>query len=59
MQQINFTGNLKRVKGGAMLFIIEETEETVSGFSKETVKALWSYFVLIQWLDIHGRFKLV
>ena len=40
MQQINFTGNLKRVKGGAMLFIIEETEETVSGFSKETVKAL-------------------
>ena len=38
MQQINFTGNLKRVKGGAMLLIIEETEETVSGFQKKQLK---------------------
>ena len=47
MKQITFTGNLKRGEGGAMLFIIEEREETVAGFSKETVKAFWSYFVLI------------
>ena len=30
-----------------MLFIIEETEKTVLGFSKETVKVIWFYFVLM------------
>ena len=30
-----------------MLFIIEEAKETVLDFSKETVKVLWFYFVLI------------
>ena len=28
---------------------IEEAKETVSDFSKETVKVLWFYFVLIKY----------
>ena len=46
IQQINFTGNIDRVDGGTMFFIIEEAKETL-GFSKGTVKVLWFYFVLI------------
>ena len=46
-QEINFTGNLDRVQGLTMFFIAEEAKETVSDFSKETVKVLWFYFVLI------------
>ena len=40
MQQINFTGNLDRVEGATMLFIIAEVKETVSDFLQGTVKAL-------------------
>ena len=47
IQQINFTGNLDRAEGLTMFFIIEEAKETVLDFSKETVKVLWFYFVLI------------
>ena len=36
VQQINFTGNLSQQAG--ILFIIEEAQETVLNFSKETVK---------------------
>ena len=38
IQQINFTGNLRREEGTAMFFIIEEAKETDS--SKGTVKVL-------------------
>ena len=31
MQQINFTGNLERAEGATMFFIIEESEEHISG----------------------------
>ena len=47
IQQINFNENLDRAEGSTMLFIIEEAKETVLDFSKETVKVLWFYFVLI------------
>ena len=40
MQQINFTGNLDRVEGATMLFIIAEVKETVSDFLQGTVKVL-------------------
>ena len=40
IQQINFTANLDRNNGATMLFIIEETKETVFEFSQETVKVL-------------------
>ena len=40
LQQINFTGNLSRVEGAKMLFIIEEAKEAVLHFSKVTVKVL-------------------
>ena len=30
-----------------MYFIIEESKEIVTDFSKETVKVLWFYFLLI------------
>ena len=32
-----------------MFFIIEEAKETVLDFSKETIKLLWFYFVLIKY----------
>ena len=38
VQQINFTGNLDRVEGATMFFIIEEVKETVLDFSQGTVK---------------------
>ena len=40
IQQINFTGNLERDEGATMLFITEETNETVLYFSQGTVKVL-------------------
>ena len=39
-QQINFTANLDRAGNTTMLFIIEETKETVLDFSEGTVKVL-------------------
>ena len=47
IQQINFTENLSRAEGATTFFIIEEAKETVLDFSKETVKVLWFYFILI------------
>ena len=47
MQQINFTAILNRVEGATIYFIIQEAKETVSDFSKGSVKVLWFYFVLI------------
>ena len=38
IQQINFTENLKRTEGAAMIFIIKEAKETVFNFSKGTVQ---------------------
>ena len=38
--QINFTGNRKRAGNTAMLFILEEVEETILDFSQGTVKVL-------------------
>ena len=38
IQQINFTGNLEKGGGARIYFIIEEAKETVSDFSKGTVK---------------------
>ena len=40
LQQINFTGNLRRAEGAKILFIIEEAKEAVLHFSKVTVKVL-------------------
>ena len=47
IQQSNFPENLDRDWNTQMVFIIEESEETVLNFSKRTVKVLWFYFVLI------------
>ena len=47
IQQITSTGNIDRVKGSTMFFIIEEAKETILDFSKRTVKVLWSFFILI------------
>ena len=43
VQQINFTWNLSLAEGEAS----EEAKETLSDFSKGTVKVLRFYFVLI------------
>ena len=45
IQQINFTGNLDRVVGGTMFFIIEEAKETL-GFSKGTVNVLFRFDII-------------
>ena len=45
IQQINFTGNLDRVVGGTMFFIIEEAKETLR-FSKGTVKVLFRFDII-------------
>ena len=47
VQQINFTGDLKRVEDAAMFFIIEEAKGTILDFSQGSVKVLWIYFTLI------------
>ena len=41
IQRINFTGNLYRVEGTAMFFIIEEAKQIILDFSQRTVRALW------------------
>ena len=38
--QNNFTGDLRRVEGSTLFFLIEEAKETVLDFSKGTVKVL-------------------
>ena len=40
IQQINFTANLDRAGGATIIFIIEESKETVLDFSQGTVKVL-------------------
>ena len=47
IQQSNFPENLDRDWNTQMVFIIEESKETVLNFSKRPVKVLWFYFVLI------------
>ena len=47
IQQINFTGNLDRLEGATMFFVIEEAKETMLDFSQGTVKLLWFCVVLI------------
>ena len=47
--KINFTGNLEKGGGARIYFIIEEAKETVSDFSKGTVKVSWFYFILIKY----------
>ena len=46
-QQNNFTGNLDQDRNTAKFFIIKEAKETILDFSKETVRVLWIYFVLM------------
>ena len=40
IQQINFTGNLNRAEGAKIFFIIEKAKETVSDFSRGTLRVL-------------------
>ena len=40
IHQINFTANVDRAGNARFYFILEEARETVSEFSKETVKIL-------------------
>ena len=40
IQKINFTGNLDRAEGAAMVFIIEEAKKAVLDFPKGIVKIL-------------------
>ena len=51
IQQINFTRNLNQGRNindnTTMFLIIEETKETVLGFSQGTVKVLPIYFTLM------------
>ena len=47
IQKINFAGYLKRAEGAIIFLIIDEAKETVLDFSKEAVKLLWFYFVLM------------
>ena len=49
IQQINFTGSLNRVRGARMYFNIEKAKQTILDFSKDAVKVLWFYFVLIKY----------
>ena len=46
-QQNNFTGNLDQDRNTAKFFIIKEAKETILDLSKETVRVLWIYFVLM------------
>ena len=39
-QQIIFTGNLDRIEGATMFFIIEEAKEIILDFSQDTVRVL-------------------
>ena len=38
VQQMTFTGNLDRVAGATMFFVIEEAEETIFDIWQRTVK---------------------
>ena len=49
MQQINFIGNLDRGERAALFFIIEEAKETLLDYSKQTVKVLWFFFILVKY----------
>ena len=49
MQQINFIGNLDRGEDAALFFIIEEAKETLLDCSKQTVKVLWFFFILVKY----------
>ena len=49
LYQINFTGNLNRAEGATKFFIVEEAKEAVLDFSKDTVKVLWFYFVVVKY----------
>ena len=40
IQQINFTANLDREEDTTMIFIIEQTKETILDFSRRAVKVL-------------------
>ena len=48
-QQINFTGNLDRTERSTFFLIFEEAKETFLSFSKETIKLLRFYLVLIKY----------
>ena len=39
-QQINFTGNVDRVRNTRIYFILEEAKETILDFSQGTVEVL-------------------
>ena len=47
MQKINFAGYLKKAEGAIIFLIIDKAKETVLDLSKEAVKLLWFYFVLM------------
>ena len=47
INQINFTANLDQDGNTTMFFLIEETKETILGFSQRTIKVLKCYFVLM------------
>ena len=49
MQQINFTGCEDLPGVTAMLFIIEEVNDTILDFLQEAVRVLKIYFDLIQY----------
>ena len=40
MQKINFTGDIGRAEGTAILFIIAKAKQTILGVSQETVRVL-------------------
>ena len=45
MQQIKFTGYLKRAVNTTMFFIIEEVKENILNFSQETIVNLFYEFI--------------
>ena len=47
IQEINFTGNPKRVGNTTKFFIFEEVEETILDLPQGTVRVLWIYFTLM------------
>ena len=47
VQQINFTGNLKRASNTKMFFITEKMKKAVLDSSKGTVKLLFFFFFLL------------
>ena len=47
IQETYFIADLERAGNTTMLFIIEDAEETISGFSQRTVQLLGIFFTLI------------